>query len=146
MDGRPPIHTNTVEGYLRGTYQHCKENHLHRYLAEFDFRYNNRVKLGVNDEQRAAKMVKGARWQAAHLSNDWPKSDGAAGLTPEQAATAIHLILSGMAPIERMIMLRSVQLAFDPDGVRSDAFEAGLEHGQSAGLFAVRGLALLRKV
>jgi transposase-like protein len=66
-DGRPPIHTNTVEGYfslfkrgMRGTYQHCKEKHLHRYLAEFDFRYNNRVRLGVNDEQRAAKMVKGA--------------------------------------------------------------------------------------
>src|SRR5581483_4234167 len=43
-DGRPVIHTNTVEGYfslfkrgMRGTYQHCKEKHLHRYLAEFDF-------------------------------------------------------------------------------------------------------------
>lgn len=65
-EGRPVIHTNTVEGYfslfkrgMRGTYQHCKEKHLHRYLAEFDFRYNNRVKLGVNDEQRAVKMVKG---------------------------------------------------------------------------------------
>lgn len=66
--GKPVIHTNTVEGYfslfkrgMRGTYQHCKEKHLHRYLAEFDFRYNNRVKLGVSDEQRAAKMVKGAQ-------------------------------------------------------------------------------------
>lgn len=65
-DGRPLIHTNTVEGYfsvfkrgMRGTYQHCKEKHLHRYLAEFDFRYNARVALGVDDEQRAAKMVKG---------------------------------------------------------------------------------------
>ena len=64
--GKPVITTNTVEGYfsvfkrgMRGTYQHCKEKHLHRYLAEFDFRYNNRVKLGVNDEQRAVKMVKG---------------------------------------------------------------------------------------
>lgn len=62
------VHTNTVEGYfsvfkrgMRGTYQHCKEKHLHRYLAEFDFRYNNRVALGVNDEQRAASMVKGAQ-------------------------------------------------------------------------------------
>ncbi len=62
------VHTNTVEGYfslfkrgMRGTYQHCKEKHLHRYLAEFDFRYNNRVKLGVSDEQRAMKMVKGAQ-------------------------------------------------------------------------------------
>ncbi len=66
--GRPLIHTQTIENYfsvfkrgMRGTYQHCKEKHLHRYLAEFDFRYNNRVGLGVNDEQRAIKMVKGAR-------------------------------------------------------------------------------------
>ena len=64
--GRPIIHTNTVEGYfalfkrgMRGVYQHCKEKHLHRYLAEFDFRYNNRVGLGVNDEQRAVRMVQG---------------------------------------------------------------------------------------
>lgn len=67
-EGRPPIHTNTVEGFfgvfkrgMRGTYQHCKEKHLHRYLAEFDFRYNNRVRLGVDDEQRAIKMLKGVR-------------------------------------------------------------------------------------
>lgn len=67
-DGRPVIHTNTVEGYfslfkrgMRGTYQHCKEKHLHRYLAEFDFRYNNRVKLGVNDEQRMVKAVQGVK-------------------------------------------------------------------------------------
>lgn len=66
-EGRPVIHSNTVEGYfslfkrgMRGTYQHCKEKHLHRYLAEFDYRYNHRVALGVDDEQRAAKMVKGA--------------------------------------------------------------------------------------
>ena len=66
--GKPLIHSNTVEGYfsvfkrgMRGTYQHCAEKHLHRYLAEFDFRYNNRVKLGVNDEARAIRMVKGAQ-------------------------------------------------------------------------------------
>src|SRR5262245_28214870 len=63
-DGRPTIHTNTVEGYfsvfkrgMRGTYQHCKEKHLHRYLAEFDFRYNNRSRLGVEDKERARKAV-----------------------------------------------------------------------------------------
>ena len=46
--------TNTVEGYfglfkrgMKGIYQHCAEKHLHRYLAEFDFRYNNRVALGI---------------------------------------------------------------------------------------------------
>jgi transposase-like protein len=64
--GRGPIHTNTVEGYfsifkrgMKGVYQHCSEKHLHRYLAEFDFRYSNRVKLGCNDEQRAVRAVKG---------------------------------------------------------------------------------------
>jgi transposase-like protein len=63
---RGEVHTNTVEGYfsifkrgMKGVYQHCSERHLHRYLAEFDFRYNNRVKLGVNDEARAAKAVEG---------------------------------------------------------------------------------------
>ena len=64
--GRPSIHTNTVEGYfsvfkrgMRGVYQHCSEKHLHRYLAEFDFRYNNRTALGVEDEARTDKMLKG---------------------------------------------------------------------------------------
>ncbi|MFO1069804.1 MAG: IS1595 family transposase [Geminicoccaceae bacterium] len=45
----PTAHTNTIEGFfsvfkrgMRGTYQHCRRKHLHRYLAEFDFRYNNR--------------------------------------------------------------------------------------------------------
>lgn len=60
-------HTNTIEGYfsifkrgMRGIYQHCSKKHLHRYLAEFDFRYNNRVALGVNDEARANRALKGA--------------------------------------------------------------------------------------
>jgi transposase-like protein len=67
-EGRPTIHTNTVEGYfsvfkrgMRGTYQHCKEKHLHRYLAEFDFRYNNRSALNVEDKERATKAVIGAK-------------------------------------------------------------------------------------
>lgn len=65
-EGRPLIHTNTVEGYfsvfkrrMRGTYQHCSEKHLHRYLAEFDFRHNHRIGLGVNDEQRTEKAITG---------------------------------------------------------------------------------------
>ena len=60
------IHTNTVEGYysifkrgMKGVYQHCSEKHLHRYLAEFDFRYNNRSALGVNDLMRAEQAAKG---------------------------------------------------------------------------------------
>lgn len=67
-DGKPVITTNTVEGYfsvfkrgMRGTYQHCKEKHLHRYLAEFDFRYNNRSALNVEDKERATKAIVGAK-------------------------------------------------------------------------------------
>lgn len=63
---RGDVHTNTVEGVfsvfkrgMRGTYQHCAEKHLHRYLAEFDFRYNNRVALGINDAARADNALKG---------------------------------------------------------------------------------------
>jgi transposase-like protein len=62
-----PIHSNTVENYysifkrgMKGVYQHCKEKHLHRYLAEFDFRYSNRSALGVEDQERAALAIKGA--------------------------------------------------------------------------------------
>jgi transposase-like protein len=60
------VHTNTVEGYfsifkrgMKGVYQHCGKQHLHRYLAEFDFRYSNRAKLGVTDAQRADLALKG---------------------------------------------------------------------------------------
>ena len=49
---------------MKGIYQHCKEKHLHRYLAEFDFRYSNRVALGVNDVARAERALKGHRRQA----------------------------------------------------------------------------------
>jgi transposase-like protein len=64
---RGDVHTNSAEGYfgifkkgMKGVYQHCKEKHLHRYLAEYDFRYNHRIKLGYNDGDRAALAVKGA--------------------------------------------------------------------------------------
>jgi transposase-like protein len=62
------IHTNTVEGYysifkrgMKGVYQHCAEKHLHRYLAEFDFRYSNRVALGVDDQNRSEKAIAGVK-------------------------------------------------------------------------------------
>lgn len=62
----PLAHSNTVEGYfsifkrgMRGIYQHCGEQHLHRYLAEFDFRYSNRVALGVDDKARADLALAG---------------------------------------------------------------------------------------
>ena len=44
---------------MKGVYQHCGEKHLHRYVAEFDFRYNNRERLGVNDASRADRALKG---------------------------------------------------------------------------------------
>ena len=66
-----PVHTNTVEGYysifkrgMKGVYQHCAEHHLHRYLAEFDFRYTNRVARGIDDGVRsllALQEFKGKR-------------------------------------------------------------------------------------
>ena len=62
----PLMHTNTIEGFfsvfkrgMKGVYQHCAHNHLHRYVAEFDFRYNNRKALGVEDAQRAEKLLRG---------------------------------------------------------------------------------------
>ena len=62
----PRIHTNTVEGFysifkrgMRGVYQHCQPKHLHRYMAEFDFRYSNRVAVGVDDNLRAVKALQG---------------------------------------------------------------------------------------
>jgi len=65
---RGDAHTNTVENYfsifkrgMKGVYQHCSEKHLHRYLAEFDFRYSNRSKLGVEDELRAERALLGIR-------------------------------------------------------------------------------------
>jgi transposase-like protein len=65
---RGDVHTNTVENYysvfkrgMKGVYQHCSEKHLHRYVAEFDFRHNNRSKLGVEDAQRRALVIQGAR-------------------------------------------------------------------------------------
>jgi transposase-like protein len=63
---RGEVHTNTLEGYfsifkrgMKGVYQHCSEKHLHRYLAEFEFRYNNRSKLGCEDGERAARAMRG---------------------------------------------------------------------------------------
>ncbi|WP_247768319.1 IS1595 family transposase [Bradyrhizobium sp. 192] len=66
-EGDKVITTNTVEGYysifkrgMKGVYQHCAEKHLHRYLSEFDFRYSNRVALGIEDGERADLAIKGA--------------------------------------------------------------------------------------
>jgi transposase-like protein len=62
----PEVHSNTIEGSfsifkrgMRGIYQHCQKKHLHRYLAEFDFRYTHRVAIGCNDADRADAMLRG---------------------------------------------------------------------------------------
>jgi transposase-like protein len=65
---RGDVHTNTVEGYfsilkrgIMGTYHHFSQQHLKRYLAEFDFRYSTRAKLGIDDERRAAALAVGIK-------------------------------------------------------------------------------------
>lgn len=66
--GRGDVHTNTIEGYfsifkrgMKGVYQHCGKKHLHRYVAEFEFRYNNRVALGMDYGARAKAALTGAK-------------------------------------------------------------------------------------
>ena len=63
---RGEAHTNTIESYFAimrrgiiGTYHHVSQQHLKRYLAEFDFRYNNRSALGVDDQSRADRLIRG---------------------------------------------------------------------------------------
>lgn len=65
---RGDVHTNTIEGYfsifkrgMKGIYQHCAKRHLHRYMAEYDFRYTNRAKMGVDDHGRAVLALTGAK-------------------------------------------------------------------------------------
>ena len=65
--GRGDAHTNTIEGFfsifkrgMKGVYQHCGKQHLHRYLAEFDFRYSNRAANDVDDTMRAQAILRGA--------------------------------------------------------------------------------------
>jgi hypothetical protein len=65
--GDATIHTNTIEGFfgsfkrgMKGVYQHCGSQHLHSYLAEFDFRYTNRSRMGVEDDERAEFALVGA--------------------------------------------------------------------------------------
>jgi transposase-like protein len=63
---RGDAHTNTAEGYfsilkrgIYGVYQHVSEHHLKRYLAEFDFRYNERIALGIDDGERTTRALRG---------------------------------------------------------------------------------------
>ncbi len=66
-EGERLVHSNTVENVfsvfkrgMTGVYQHCGEAHLHRYLSEFEFRYNRRSRLGIEDTERVADIIKGA--------------------------------------------------------------------------------------
>jgi transposase-like protein len=83
---RGDVHTNTVEGYfsifkrgMKGVYQHCGERHLHRYLAEFDFRYNNRIARGVNDDARTHKAIEGIVGKRLKYRDSLPASNGDIG-------------------------------------------------------------------
>jgi len=67
-EGKRVVTTNTVEGFFSilkrgvdGIYHHISEAHLHRYLSEFDFRYSNRERLGVDDETRTVRALEGAK-------------------------------------------------------------------------------------
>ncbi len=67
-EGDTVVHTNTIENVFSvfkrgmiGVYQHCGEAHLHRYLAEFDFRYNRRAALKISDAERAEDLLRMAR-------------------------------------------------------------------------------------
>jgi transposase-like protein len=65
---RDDVHTNTLEGFFSvfkrgiiGVYQHVDSKHFDRYLAEFDFRMNNRAKLGIDDKRRAEIALQGVK-------------------------------------------------------------------------------------
>jgi hypothetical protein len=80
---RGDAYSNTVEGYfsilkrgVTGIYHHVSEQHLHRYLAEFDFRYSNRIALGVDDVSRTALALRGAKGK--RLTYRGPDSETAA--------------------------------------------------------------------
>ncbi len=61
---RGDVHSNTVENFfsilkrgIYGVYQHVSEAHLQRYLTEFDFRYSNRSKLGIEDVEQEPRTT-----------------------------------------------------------------------------------------
>jgi hypothetical protein len=74
---RGDVTTNAVECYfsifkrgMKGVYQHCSEKHLHRYLAEFDFRYSNRSALGVEDVEHASEALRGVGKRLTYRGTD----------------------------------------------------------------------------
>ena len=96
---RGDVHTNSAEGYfsifkrgMRGVYQHCGEKHLHRYLAEYDFRYNHRVKLGLQRWRTCGACREECGWQASHVSG--------ASLSPTTAKPPVASCAGGRKPIQ----------------------------------------------
>jgi len=78
------VTTNTVEGFysifkrgMKGVYQHCGEKHLHRYLAEFDFRYSNRAALGIGDKERVNTIAQGISGKRLTYRRAYKEGDAA---------------------------------------------------------------------
>ena len=81
---RGNVHTNTIEGFfgllkrgIVGSFHHVSKGHLHRYVSEFEFRYNTRTALGYTDGQRAGVLVLGA--EGKRLTFKQPSGSSAAG-------------------------------------------------------------------
>lgn len=75
------IHTNTIEGFfsvfkrgMKGVYQHCRPQHLNRYMAEYDFRYNHRTKLGFDDINRADIALLGVKGKRLTYERTYPQA------------------------------------------------------------------------
>ena len=107
--------TNTVEGYysifkrgMKGVYQHCAEHHLHRYLAEFDFRYSNRIALGIDDGTRAVVALNGRQGQAPHAIEGLSQAKRSA--LPEAGSTEAAALAIRKAPAEADLRLRRALL------------------------------------
>ena len=86
---RGDAHTNTIESYfailkrgITGVYHHVSPQHLKRYLAEFDFRYNERAALDVTDEERARKAIEGVRGKRLTYRQPDSRQDGEPSLHP----------------------------------------------------------------
>src|SRR4029079_3751762 len=80
---RGDVSTNTIEGYfsilkrgITGVYHHVSPQHLKRYVAEFDFRYNTRMALGVDDAERARKAIEGVRGKRLTYRQPDSRTDG----------------------------------------------------------------------
>jgi transposase-like protein len=80
---RGDAYTNTIEGYfsilkrgITGVYHHVSPQHLKRYLAEFDFRYNNREALEIDDAERAKKAIEGVRGKRLTYRQPDGRTDG----------------------------------------------------------------------